>query len=201
MSLFGTYRRKLATVAAFFLIFLFGGCGPTPKCHEVGDRLLYGVFTLGLSEADVDCGTIDIERGRAKKEWERAKQKALEKAKKGDPEAQYLTAINTPEPDERWMWMCRAAMQDHPSAQQIIANWFDSNVEPALWNFPIQRPDNVKALVWYTLAVSNGYQDHLKTRDRVAEALTPDQFAEAERLIAAWKPDPGWCEKTTSPDS
>ncbi len=31
----------------------------------------------------------------------------------------------------------------------------------------------------------------------VVEKMTPDQIAEAERIVAEWKPDPASCEQNT----
>jgi len=36
-------------------------------------------------------------------------------------------------------------------------------------------------------------------RDDLAKKMTPDQIAEAERLVKEWKPDPASCEIGNSP--
>jgi hypothetical protein len=34
----------------------------------------------------------------------------------------------------------------------------------------------------------------VRFRDQLASMMTPDQIAEAERLVAAWEPNPAECE-------
>ena len=46
--------------------------------------------------------------------------------------------------------------------------------------------------MWYSLAASNGHPAGGHHRDWLADQLTPEQIAEAERLVEEW--EPGECE-------
>lgn len=48
--------------------------------------------------------------------------------------------------------------------------------------------DYVRAYMWYSLAVTNGWEGGAHRRDQIAEKMTPDQIAEAQRLAKEWKP-------------
>ena len=48
--------------------------------------------------------------------------------------------------------------------------------------------DFVQALKWFDLAASGGDDAAGKNRDSLAESMTPDQIAEAQRLAREWKP-------------
>jgi hypothetical protein len=42
--------------------------------------------------------------------------------------------------------------------------------------------------MWFNLAGANGSVSAVKSRDLVANQMTPDQIAEAQRLAREWKP-------------
>lgn len=46
--------------------------------------------------------------------------------------------------------------------------------------------DYVLAHMWFNLASAQGDEDAVETRDAVADQMTPDQIAEAQRLARAW---------------
>ncbi len=46
----------------------------------------------------------------------------------------------------------------------------------------------VQAHMWYNLAAAQGEKDASKGRDILAEKMTPDQIAEAQKLAREWKP-------------
>ncbi|MCP4305497.1 MAG: SEL1-like repeat protein [bacterium] len=48
--------------------------------------------------------------------------------------------------------------------------------------------DYVEAMKWFQLAAAQGHENAKKYRDLVAEQMTPDQLAEAQRLAREWKP-------------
>jgi uncharacterized protein len=48
--------------------------------------------------------------------------------------------------------------------------------------------DHVRALMWFTLAASQGKEGAAALRDLVARRMTPAQIAEAQKLARAWKP-------------
>jgi TPR repeat protein len=48
--------------------------------------------------------------------------------------------------------------------------------------------DYVQAHMWYNLAAAKGEKRARKLRDSLAERMTPEQIAEAQRLAREWKP-------------
>jgi len=111
------------------------------------------------------------------------------KAEHGDPDAQWRLALlielsRKPDHAETWRWACLAANQGHKYAQVHVGGL---------------EQDVSKAFMWYSLATSNGHPTASGFRDDLAKKMTPDQIAEAERLVKEWKPDPASCEIGNSP--
>jgi hypothetical protein len=52
----------------------------------------------------------------------------------------------------------------------------------------------VEAYKWYGLAMGNGNERAAELRHSISGQMTPDQIAEAERLLANWRPNPDECE-------
>lgn len=50
--------------------------------------------------------------------------------------------------------------------------------------------DYALAHMWFNLAAAKGNADANKSRDDLAQKMTPDQIAEAQRLAREWKPTP-----------
>jgi hypothetical protein len=48
--------------------------------------------------------------------------------------------------------------------------------------------DYVGAHMWFNLSAAGGDQDAVKSRDEVAQRMTPAQIAEAQKLAREWKP-------------
>ena len=51
------------------------------------------------------------------------------------------------------------------------------------------KADRVQAHMWFNLAASQGYYGAVTAREKVANGMTPDQIAEAQRLAREWKPN------------
>ena len=49
--------------------------------------------------------------------------------------------------------------------------------------------DNVRAQLWWSLAAAQGHEVAMTDRDSLADKMTPDQNAEAQRLAREWKPE------------
>ncbi len=54
-----------------------------------------------------------------------------------------------------------------------------------------QGPDLVQAYKWFKLGMVNDGEGSVTYHSR---KMTPDQLAEAERLVAEWEPNPAECE-------
>ena len=64
---------------------------------------------------------------------------------------------------------------------------------------PLTRSE-VKSYQWLTLAGAGGHSTAISERDEdLAPGMTPDQIAEAERLVAEWEPNPAECVITATP--
>ena len=48
--------------------------------------------------------------------------------------------------------------------------------------------DKVQAYFWYSLAAAKGSETAQKNQGAIAKKMLPEQIAEAERLVAEWKP-------------
>ena len=73
-------------------------------------------------------------------------------------------------------WYPKAAEQGNASAQGNLGRMYGSG------NGVLQ--DNVYAHMWFNIASSNGNEMARSNRDIVAERMTPDQLAEAQRLAS-----------------
>jgi len=84
-------------------------------------------------------------------------------------------------------WYRAAAEQGHSKAQNNLGNMYDKGQ-----GVP---QDYVQAHLWYNLAASDLADDDrekaVKNRDSVAEKMTSEQIAEAQRLAREWKPKTG----------
>ena len=77
-----------------------------------------------------------------------------------------------------------AAEQGDAKAQTMLgAVYFDCSPQ-----------DCVLAYFWFNLAAAAGDRDAANNRDFVAERMTPNQIAEAERLAREWQPKPGFAD-------
>ncbi len=50
------------------------------------------------------------------------------------------------------------------------------------------QQDYVQAHMWISLAAAQGKESYRKSRDFLAEQMTPPQLAEAQRLAREWRP-------------
>ena len=85
-------------------------------------------------------------------------------------------------------WRCYAANQGHPEAQFSVGGSYQYGDETT-------ERDPILAHMWLALAEASTVRS---VRSAYSEALvksmSPTQIAEAERLVAEWKPDPSACE-------
>ena len=105
-------------------------------------------------------------------------------AEQGDPEAQYLYAYRLNDFTKSWRWYCLAANQGHGKSRYAVGNFYRFGLGQV-------TQDPVKAYLWYTDAE---HADIARFREELVSKMTPDQIAEAERLVDEWKPDPSVCD-------
>ena len=124
------------------------------------------------------------------------------RAEQGDAAAQlnlgfsYERGLGVPQNyKEAVRWYLAAAEQGHSKAQyNLAAMYAHGNGVPQ---------DYIQAHVWYNLAASDLTSDNRETaaknqreraaqnRDAIAEKMTSEQIAEAQRLAREWKPKTG----------
>jgi TPR repeat protein len=111
----------------------------------------------------------------------------LEKrAKELDAAATYFLAYSVPNWEVSFRLFCLSAHEGFGEAQHEVGRYYGWGIEP------VQR-DQVEGYKWLSLAEASGEKSAMQI-DALAKSMTPDQIAEAERLVAEWEPDPAECE-------
>jgi hypothetical protein len=77
-------------------------------------------------------------------------------------------------------WLRKSAEQGDMSAQGMLGGLYMSGQGVT--------QDYVQAYMWFNLAAAQGHSNAQKSRDLVAQQMTPSQIAEAQRLSNEWKP-------------
>ncbi len=81
--------------------------------------------------------------------------------------------------------LCIAAHQGDAEAQYTLGNNYK-------FGLPGTSPDAARAYLWYSLA--GDFRDAIQVKETEASAMNFSQLAEAERLVANWRPNPNDCE-------
>ena len=90
--------------------------------------------------------------------------------------------------------LCLAAHGRHPAAQQRLGHVYAYGGLGNLIDADINR---VEAYKWRSLGLNvqaMQQSERVTAMEALAAQMTPDQLAEAERLVQEWKPDPASCE-------
>lgn len=82
--------------------------------------------------------------------------------------------------DEAVKWYRKAAKRGQADAQNSFGVLYRDGQG-------VQQ-DYVLAHMWCSLAATQGNEDAIKNRDIIAEKMTSDQIAEAQKLAREWKP-------------
>ena len=95
----------------------------------------------------------------------------------------YLTGSGVSKDDfEVAKWAEKAARQGHTEAQNNIGRLYEEGQGV---------PQNkVQAYFWYSLAAARGNETAKKNRAAIAQQMSAEQIAEADRLVSDWKPAP-----------
>jgi hypothetical protein len=153
----------------------------TYKCTHVDDVAYYG------SPNDWSSDWPLRELGRTIGPLSEDLKRTLKRAEEGDAEAQFqLYRAHSKLGFSRLAWLCRAADQEYVQAQVQVGDFFRHG-----W-YPVEQ-DLTQAYLWYSLA-ARGDGRHLYESKLLAvkRVMTSDHIAEAERMLADWKP--GQCE-------
>jgi TPR repeat protein len=108
-------------------------------------------------------------------------------AEQGNAEAQaalgfiYQIGDGVPKDElESLKWFTKAAEQGHAGAQNVLGLFY---------KFGKGVPkDYVEAYKWFNLAAAQGKESAAKARSAMAEIMTREQIAEAQKLSRMWKP-------------
>jgi hypothetical protein len=114
------------------------------------------------------------------------------RAKDGDPDAmyEYANRLQFGAGLERIKWHCLAAHAGHANAGYQFGRYHHDGYE-------IDK-DEVQAHVWYSLSLeAKDSRKVAKQRERLKAEMSFDEVAEAERLMAEWKPNPVECYRGT----
>ena len=80
-------------------------------------------------------------------------------------------------------WYRLAAGQGNVAAQNNLGSLYEKGQGAP--------QDLVQSAMWYSLAAAQGNQDAARNRDIVLKQLTPEQAADADRRVKAWRPAKG----------
>ena len=73
------------------------------------------------------------------------------------------------------------AEQGDASAQHNLGVLYDNGLGVPL--------DKVRAYMWFTLSAAQGRDGAAAFRDLIARRMSPEQIAEAQKLVQEWKPN------------
>ena len=190
---------------AVFIFPLVWATTPFIYAHKVGEQESYLTVVYDQQDRVVDYATwpnaetpeeaITSYERRVKSEAERhAKAEACAKdlakgVRECDAEAMYELAYKLNDLSKAWRFYCVSAHHGHDKARYALGNYYR-------WGRGLISPEPVRAYLWYTLAGET--EKSLQFKEQVVSAMTPDQIAEAERLVVEWKPVPAECEIETA---
>ena len=154
-----------------------------------------GLFALCFASTAKAGSAGAGERAFARHDYVRAASLLLIEAGRGSPVAEtylgYLYQYGLGVPRDYVVaasWLHQAAEQGEPTGQFLLGLLFDKG-----YGVP---QDWVEAEIWLSLAAAHvgGRQEEYfgRVRDSVAQKLTLDQLAEAQRRAAAWAPIANW---------
>lgn len=177
--------------------YVFAGAGYTGGGRLIAEELWWVKIYFDDDDVVAHVATSEEPESSEFLEYESKKKARVLKmrAEAGDPEAQFRMYQRSSSNSERWTWLCLSANQGHLFAQEEIGE-LNLQSRKDFWRIEMpDKPNKITAYVWYSLAVSNGSQRSEFFRDQVAEGMTDEEVAEADRLVAEWKPNPAECKE------
>jgi uncharacterized protein len=157
------------------------------KDYATALRILRPLADQGTASAQNSLGAMYAMGEGVPQDYAKAAKWYRKAADRGNSQAQYNLGVayfkgrGLPQDyAEAVKWTRLAADQGYAGAQYNLGSAYASGQ-----GVP---QDLVLAHMWINLAAEQGNQDALKYRDIIAEKMTPEQIAEAQRLAAEWKP-------------
>lgn len=154
-----------------------------------------GTIASSVASAAIKTAIAQAEKNKPTPEqlWHEAQVAGLEhRAVSGEIEAQYQLGtyyliLQEPRGAD---WICQAAIQGHAKAQLQYGHFFneDRKLED-MYPFIGIRPDNVQALVWYSLSDQHGEPRAAHFRDSLLSGrMSPERIDRAEAVLSHWIP-------------
>ncbi len=138
----------------------------------------------------------DINASISRRDYAEATQLTIMFAEQGDAISQYILGNAYSSGGNMY-----SGGQDVPPSDGKAARWYRSAAEQGYllaqsalaWMYlrgDGVPQDYVLAHMWFSLAAAQGSNSAKEQRDIVADRMTPDQIAEAQRMAREWKPVP-----------
>lgn len=193
---FNIYRQlaEQGHAQSTFKVGVYYACGySVPKDEIEAVRWYYKSAELGCAEGQFQvgltyCNPYKAQKANITEAPEEAIRWIRKAAEQGYPNAQtYLGSLygvgygGLKDQAEGDKWTLRAANQGFGIAQFHMGRIYESGES----SFP---KDNVKAYMWYSLAVATGAQRAPEFLEKIAQKMTTEQIDEAKRLANEWKP-------------
>jgi uncharacterized protein len=157
--------------------------------YSTAFRLLRSLANGGDPLAQVRLGVLYADGKGVAQDYAEAMKWYRKAADQGNAEGQFNLAVMyasvmMDEP-EAAKWFRKAAEQGHALSQLFLGFDFEESHGVA--------QDYVEAYIWFSLAAGGASETTLRNvavsgRDRVANQMTPEEIAEAQRMAREWKP-------------
>ena len=155
-----------------------------------GQKIAIGFVAITLFVGSMTAHAADISAGYKaynRDDYATALRIFRQIAEQGDAAAQRMTGImykfgqGVPQDySVAVKWFRKAADQGYDKGQYSLGFMYDYG-----WSV---TQDYVQAHMWYNLAAARGLEIARNKRDSLAEKMTPEQIAEAQKLAREWKP-------------
>lgn len=165
-------------------------CAALSGCVSVA-----GAIASSVAQAAIKTAIDQAEKNKPTPEqlWHEAQVASLEhRAVSGEVDAQYqlgtyYLVLQEPRGVD---WLCQAAIQGHAKAQLQYGHFFNEDRKlDDLYPFVGIRPDNVQALVWYSLSDQHGEPRAAHFRDSLLSGrMSPERIDRAEVVLSSWTP-------------
>jgi TPR repeat protein len=86
----------------------------------------------------------------------------------------------TPDLGEALKWFSRAVAQGESHSRHRLGQMYEKGVGV--------EKDYVKAYMWFSLAVDGGVRKSIRSRNFLADLMTPEEIDDARRLASEWRP-------------
>ena len=173
--------------AQFNLAMMYANGYGVAQDYQEAIRLYQALAEQGEADAQTQLGLMYAEGRGVTQDYQEAMRWYRLAAAKGDAAAQFILASMydygkgvTQDYQEAERWYRLAAEQGNSLALgRLCLMYYAGQGVPQ---------DSVKSYMWFNLAEKSGRKLDVYIRDTLAENMTPEQIAEAQKLAREWKP-------------